>query len=90
MRTDMLFILLTVSFLYLIRCESKIKNLEVKINYDHLCVFTNNSKTYYDIDNTLLIYLGKIDYNRDFKSTYEKLYTNAPLPKDKKFVLQYH
>ncbi|KXZ67672.1 hypothetical protein AVENLUH5627_02022 [Acinetobacter venetianus] len=47
MRTDMLFILLTVSFLYLIRCKSKIKNLEVKINYDHLCVFTNNSKTYY-------------------------------------------
>ncbi len=70
--------------MFLIGCKSKIKNLEVKINYDHLCVFTNNSKTYYGIDNTFLIYLGKIDYIRDFKSTYEKRYTNAPLPIDKK------
>ena len=81
----MLFIFLTVSFcIFLIGCKPKIQNLEVKINYDHLCVFTNNSKTYYGLDNTFLINLGKIDYAKEFKSTYEKLYTNVPLLIDEK------
>ncbi|ENW80542.1 hypothetical protein F909_01828 [Acinetobacter sp. ANC 3929] len=65
-------------------CNPQSKNLEVKLNQDNLCVFTNNSKTYYGIDNNFLIYLGKIDYNKGFKSTYEKLYSNAPLPIDEK------
>ncbi|MBJ8419722.1 hypothetical protein I6M62_14865 [Acinetobacter courvalinii] len=65
-------------------CNQGPRPLEVKIHQDHLCVFTNNSKTYYGVDNTFLIYLGKINYNKDFKSTYEKLYTNVPLPIDEK------
>lgn len=85
MKTDMLFIFLTVGFcIFLIGCKPKIKNLKVKIKYDHLCVFTNNSKAYYDLDNTFIINLGKIDYTKKFKSTYEKLYTNVPLPIDGK------
>ena len=56
----------------------------MEINYDHLCVFTNNSKTYYGFDNTFLINLGEIDYTKEFKSTYEKLYTNVPLHMDEK------
>ncbi|ENX34301.1 hypothetical protein F889_02065 [Acinetobacter colistiniresistens] len=65
-------------------CNQGPRPLEVTIHKDHLCAFTNNSKTYYGIDNTFLIYLGKIDYKKDFKSTYEKLYTNTPLPIDEK------
>ena len=71
-------------------CNQGPRPLEVTIHQDHLCVFTNNSKTYYGLDNTFLIYLGRIDYNKGFKSTYEKLYTRAPLPIDEKNVLQYH
>ncbi|MCU4390407.1 hypothetical protein KTH73_06705 [Acinetobacter courvalinii] len=79
-----LFVFITFFCGCLTGCNLKSKDLEVKINQDHLCVFTNNSKTYYGLDNTFLIYLGKIDYNKDFKSTYEKLYTNVPLPIDEK------
>lgn len=65
-------------------CNPQSKGLEVKLNQGNLCVFTNNPKTYYGTDNTFLIYLGKIDYNKGFKSTYEKLYSNVPLPIDEK------
>ncbi|NKG34047.1 hypothetical protein EXE26_04715 [Acinetobacter junii] len=65
-------------------CNQGPRPLEVTIHQDHLCVFTNNSKTYYGLDNTFLIYLGRIDYNKGFKSTYEKLYTSTPLPIDEK------
>ncbi|ENW08732.1 hypothetical protein F933_00059 [Acinetobacter beijerinckii CIP 110307] len=75
---------------YLTGCNPQGKDLEVKIKHNQLCVFTNNSKIYYGLNNTFLIYLGNIDYNKDFKSTYEKLYTNTPLPIDEKNVLQYH
>ena len=69
---------------YLTGCNPQGKDLEVKIKHNQLCVFTNNSKTYYGLDNTFLIYLGRIDYNKGFKSTYEKLYTSTPLPIDEK------
>lgn len=69
---------------YLTGCNPQSKDLEVKLNQGDLCIFTNNPKTDYGIDNTFLIYLGKIDYSKDFKSTYEKLYSNTPLPIDEK------
>ena len=65
-------------------CSQGPRPLEATIRNDHLCVFTNNSKTYYGVDNTFLIYLGKIDYTKEFRSTYEKLYSNVPLPIDEK------
>jgi hypothetical protein len=76
--------LFIIVFACLTGCNPQSKGLEVKLNQGNLCVFTNNSKTYYAIDNTFLIYLGKIDYNKGFKSSYEKLYSNAPLPIDEK------
>ncbi|MBJ8481354.1 MULTISPECIES: NF045616 family extracytoplasmic (lipo)protein [Acinetobacter] len=69
---------------YLTGCNPQSKGLEVKLNQGDLCVFTNNPKTDYGIDNTFLIYLGRIDYSKDFKSTYEKLYSNTLLPIDEK------
>lgn len=65
-------------------CSQGPRPLEITIKQDNLCAFTNSTKTYYGVDNTFLIYLGKIDYTKEFKSTYEKLYKNAPLPIDEK------
>ena len=76
--------LFIIVFACLTGCNPQSKDLEVKLNQGNLCVFTNNPKTYYGLDNTFLIYLGKIDYSKEFKSTYEKLYTNVPLPIDGK------
>lgn len=61
-------------------CGQGPRPLDVTIHRDYLCVFTNNPKTYYGVDNTFLIYMGEIDYSKEFKTDYEKLYTNAPLP----------
>ncbi len=65
-------------------CSQGPRPLEVTVHQDYLCAFTNSSKTSYGIDNTFLIYLGKIDYTTEFSSTYEKLYTNTPLPIEEK------
>ncbi|MFV5367467.1 hypothetical protein VXO74_01925 [Acinetobacter junii] len=73
-----------VVFIFINACSQGPRPLEITIKQDNLCAFTNNTKTYYGVDNTFLIYLGKIDYTKDFKSTYEKLYKNALLPIDEK------
>lgn len=61
-------------------CSQGPRPLEAVIKKNNLCVFTNNPKTYASFDNSVLVYLGKIDYTKEFKSTYKKLYTKAPLP----------
>lgn len=73
-----------VVFIFINACSQGSRPLEITIKKDNLCAFTNSTKTYYGVDNTFLIYLGKIDYTKEFKSTYEKLYKNAPLPIDEK------
>ncbi|KXZ67670.1 hypothetical protein AVENLUH5627_02020 [Acinetobacter venetianus] len=71
-------------YVFLTGCNPQSKDLEVKINYDHLCVFTDNPKTRYGFDNSIIISTGKIDRTREFKSNYEQLYKNGFLPVDEK------
>ncbi|WHR57589.1 NF045616 family extracytoplasmic (lipo)protein [Acinetobacter haemolyticus] len=65
-------------------CSQGPRPLELTIKQDNLCAFTDNTRTFYGFDNTFLISVGKIDYTKEFESTYEKLYKNAPLPIDEK------
>ncbi|MFW1893298.1 MULTISPECIES: NF045616 family extracytoplasmic (lipo)protein [Acinetobacter] len=59
--------------------------LEVTLHQDYVCAFTNDpKKTNYSFDNKFLIFIGKVDYTNGFKSTYEKEYSNAPLPIEEK------
>ncbi|MGN8009683.1 NF045616 family extracytoplasmic (lipo)protein [Acinetobacter sp. 22301] len=59
--------------------------LEVTLHQDYVCAFTNNpKKTNYSFDNKFLIFMGKVDYQNGFKSSYEKEYLNAPLPIEEK------
>ncbi|MCH7335188.1 NF045616 family extracytoplasmic (lipo)protein [Acinetobacter sp. NIPH 2699] len=76
-------LILTIGIL-LNACSQGPRPLEITVKQDNLCAFTNNTKTYYGVDNSFLIYLGKIDYTKEFKSTYEKLYSKATLPIDEK------
>ena len=73
---------------YLIGCNPQSKNLEVKLKQGYLCVFTNNSKTRYGYDNSIVVSTGKIDHTREFQSNYEQLYKNGLLPVDEQSCIK--
>lgn len=73
---------------YLIGCNPQSKNLEVKLKQGYLCVFTNNSKTRYGYDNSIVVSTGTIDHTREFQSNYEQLYKNGLLPVDEQSCIK--
>ncbi|MCH7313738.1 NF045616 family extracytoplasmic (lipo)protein [Acinetobacter sp. ANC 3882] len=83
-----LFVLAIIFCAYLTGCNPQSKDLEVKIKYDHLCVFTDNPKTRYGFDNSIIISTGKIDHTREFKCNYEQLYKNGLLPVDEQSCIK--
>lgn len=73
---------------YLIGCNPQSKDLEVKLIQDYLCIFTNNSKSHYGYDNSIVVSIGEIDHTRQFKINYEQLYKNGVLPINEKSCAQ--
>lgn len=69
---------------FIIGCNPQSKDLEVKLIQDYLCIFTNNPKTHYGYDNSIVVSIAKIDHKREFKSNYEQLYKNGVLPINEK------
>lgn len=65
-------------------CNPQSKDLEVKLNQGNLCVFTNNPKTDYGYDSSIVISTGKVDHTKEFQSNYEQLYKNGVLPINEK------
>ncbi|KQQ76358.1 NF045616 family extracytoplasmic (lipo)protein [Acinetobacter sp. Leaf130] len=70
-------IFLPVLFL-LSACEEQSKDLNVEIKKDQLCIFTNKPKNYGEDD--FLVHMGKIDFSKEYKSEYEKVYDKTILP----------
>ncbi len=60
----------------------------MKLNQEYLCIFTNNPKTHYGYDNSIVVSTGEIDHTRQFKSNYEQLYKNGVLPINEKSCIQ--
>lgn len=69
-------------------CNLQSKDLEVKLIQDYLCIFTNNPKTHYGYDNSIVVSIGKIDHTKEFQSNYEQLYKNGVLPINEKSCIQ--
>lgn len=83
-----LFVFIAVFCGCLTGCNPQSKDLEVKLNQEYLCVFTNNPKTHYGYDNSIVVSTGKIDHTKEFKSNYEQLYKNGVLPINEKSCTQ--
>lgn len=79
------FILILTTGCLLNGCSQGPLPLEVTLHQDYVCAFTNTpKKTNYSFDKKFLIFMGKVDYQNGFKSSYEKEYLNAPLPIEEK------
>ncbi|WP_032867598.1 NF045616 family extracytoplasmic (lipo)protein [Acinetobacter sp. 1000160] len=83
-----LFVFIAVFCGCLTGCNPQSKDLDVKLIQDYLCIFTNNPKTHYGYDNSIVVSAGKIDHTRQFKSNYEQLYKNGVLPINEKSCAQ--
>lgn len=89
MKSTYLNLLFVFSFcVFITGCNPQSKDLEVKLNQEYLCIFTNNPKTHYGYDNSIVVSTGEIDHTRQFKSNYEQLYKNGVLPINEKSCIQ--
>lgn len=71
--------LISLSLLFVLSaCEEQSKDLNVEIKKDQLCIFTNKPKNYGEDD--FLVHMGKIDFSKEYKSEYEKIYDKTLLP----------
>lgn len=71
-----LFSLLTIN-----SCAQPIsRNLESTIKDNNVCIFTNNEKTYSDVENSYLVFVAEITDSKDYKTVYEKTYSKGKFP----------
>lgn len=60
--------------------QSISRNLESTIKDNNICIFTNNEKTYSNIENSYLIFVAEVTDSKDFKTVYEKTYSKGKFP----------
>ncbi|MBJ8453476.1 hypothetical protein I6M90_16295 [Acinetobacter bereziniae] len=78
--------ILSSFFVLSIGCAQPI-NHELKIgikNSDHLCLFTENSKTYLDETNSFLVFISEIQVQGGYIHIYSREYKNRKFPINEK------
>lgn len=56
------------------------RSLQVTVKENNLCIFTGSKNTYSDADNSYLVFVGEVNSTTNFKSIYDKPYSESVFP----------
>lgn len=81
MKKNPVLLMSLLSLLTINSCAQPIsRNLESTIKDNNVCIFTNNEKTYSDVENSYLVFVAEITDSKDYKTVYEKTYSKGKFP----------